>query len=91
MTLPVEQFSYLSWMKSDLRIEEFSVESLQVTPLNISAKVWFNEFDSVVMEMHVSRLFQLKKCWYSAFRFTDTCKDKTKSNYTFNIKLECFL
>lgn len=48
MTLPVEQFSYLSWMKSDLKIEEFSVESLQVTPLNIPAKVWFNELDRVV-------------------------------------------
>lgn len=61
MTLPVEQFSYLSWMKSDLRIEEFSVESLQVTPLNIPAKVWFNELDRVVLEMHIPRMFQFEK------------------------------
>lgn len=54
MTVPVEQSSYLSWMLSDLRIEEFSVESLQVTPLNIPAKVWFNELDSIVLEMHKS-------------------------------------
>lgn len=87
MTLPVEQFSYLSWMKSDLRIEEFSVESLQVTPLNISAKVWFNELDRVVLEMHISRMFQFEKLWYSAVKFTETCRDKIKSNYTFNIKL----
>lgn len=87
MTLPVEQFSYLSWMKSDLRIEEFSVESLQVTPLNISAKVWFNELDRVVLEMHISRMFQFEKLWYSAVKFTETCRDKIKSNYTCNIKL----
>lgn len=87
MTLPVEQFSYLSWMKSDLRIEEFSVESLQVTPLNISAKVWFNELDRIVLEMHISRMFQFEKLWYSAVKFTETCRDKIKSNYTFNIKL----
>lgn len=61
MTLPVEQFSYLSWMKSDLKIEEFSVESLQVTPLNIPAKVWFNELDRVVLEMHIPRMFQFEK------------------------------
>lgn len=60
MTVPVEQSSYLSWMLSDLRIEEFSVESLQVTPLNIPAKVWFNELDSIVLEMHKSRIFQFK-------------------------------
>lgn len=74
-------------MKSDLRIEEFSVESLQVTPLNISAKVWFNELDRVVLEMHISRMFQFEKLWYSAVKFTETCRDKIKSNYTFNIKL----
>lgn len=61
MTLPVEQFSYLSWMKSDLKIEEFSVESLQVTPLNIPAKVWFNELDRVVLEIYIPRMFQFEK------------------------------
>lgn len=85
MTVPVEQSSYLSWMLSDLRIEKFSVESLQVTPLNKPAKVWFNELDSIVLEMHKSGIFQFEKLWYSAVMLTDTCKDKIKSNYTFYI------
>lgn len=61
MAVPVQQFSYLSWMKNALGINDLKVESSQVTSLNISAKVWFNELDEIVFEMHISRIFQFEK------------------------------